>query len=43
MAREIPYLDRKGAIVAALVRNARAGRTIYYSELGVDVPARRAD
>jgi hypothetical protein len=42
MARRIPYLDRKGAIIATLTQCARQRRTIYYGELGqrVDVPAR---
>jgi hypothetical protein len=42
MAGRIPYLNRKGAIIAALTQCARQGRTIFYGELGqqVDVPAR---
>src|SRR5271170_405232 len=42
MAGKIPYLDRKGAIIAVLSQCARQGRTIFYGELGpqVEVPAR---
>ena len=42
MAGKIPYLDRKAAIIAVLVRCARSRRTIHYGELGgeVDVPSR---
>jgi len=42
MARKIPYLDRKGAIIAVLTRYARQGKTLFYGELGqeVDVPPR---
>ena len=37
----IQYVDRKMAILAELEKRARAGKTIYYSELGakVGIPA----
>jgi hypothetical protein len=42
VAGKIPYGDRKGAIVAVLLRCARQKRTIFYGALGkeVDVPSR---
>jgi hypothetical protein len=42
MAGKIPYLHRKGAIIAALTEYARQRKTIFYRDLGqqVDIPAR---
>jgi hypothetical protein len=39
---KIPYIDRKAEIVAALLRCAQQGRTIFYGDLGeqVGIPAR---
>jgi hypothetical protein len=40
--KKIPYAERKEEIRAILLDRARAGRTIYYSELGklLGIPAR---